>query len=132
MTGVEFFCYGYNGWGVLRFSTPHWGLGGHVTPLEPGMVTRPGDQEDYYRENHDYDIKVPAEMYAIGESKADGNWDTWITPQYDAQLCWPGQRHFKGSQTLFCDGGVRFVLYDDFMSTRPQLRRRWNNDNAAH
>src|SRR5262245_5681822 len=38
LVGTEFFCYGYNGWGVQRFSQPHWGLGGHVIPLEPGVV----------------------------------------------------------------------------------------------
>jgi prepilin-type N-terminal cleavage/methylation domain-containing protein len=132
MTGVEFFCYGYNGWGVQRFSIPHWGLGGHVAPQEPGAVTAPTDRERYFRENHDYDIKVPFEMYAVADSDANGNWDTWITPQTDAPLCRPGQRHGRRAKTLFCDMGVRFVPYDDFLSARPELRRRWNNDNIAH
>jgi prepilin-type N-terminal cleavage/methylation domain-containing protein len=132
MTGVEFFCYSYNGWGVQRFTQPHLGLGGHVAPLEPGMTTAPTDPERFYREIHDFDVKVPHEMYAIADSDANGNWDTWMTPQTDAPLCRPGQRHFKGAKTLFCDLGVRFVKYDEFTSNQPLLRRRWNKDNVPH
>jgi prepilin-type N-terminal cleavage/methylation domain-containing protein len=130
LMGSEFFCYGYNGWGVQRFSNPHWGLGGHVAPQESGVV--PAIGERIYNENHDYDIKVPYEMIAICDSKTDGSWDTWITPQTSVPLSAPGQRHFRGAQTLFCDLGIRFIQYDQLMSTRPELRRRWNNDNLPH
>jgi len=72
-------------------------------------------------------------MIAISDSKADGSWDTWITPQNTAPLSAPGQRHFRGAQTLFCDLGIRFVPYDQFMSTRGRsCGGRWNNDNVPH
>jgi prepilin-type N-terminal cleavage/methylation domain-containing protein len=130
LVGAEFFCYGYNGWGVQRFSIPHWGLGGHVAPQEPGASYPNPDQP--FNENHDYNIKVPHDMIAIADSKADGSWDTWITPQTSAPLSAPGQPHFRGANTLFCDLGVRFIPYDQLMSNRPELRRRWNNDNLPH
>jgi prepilin-type N-terminal cleavage/methylation domain-containing protein len=129
LMGSEFFCYGYNGWGVQRFNIPHLGLGGHVAPQERGVG--PGADRPF-NEIHDYDVKVPFEMIAIADSNSDGTWDTWITPQTDVPLMRPGQRHFGGAQTLFCDLGVRFVKYDDFMSKQPELRRRWNNDNLPH
>lgn len=128
LVGTEFFCYGYNGWGVLRFSYPHWGLGGHVAPLEPGVA----NTERAFNEIRDYDVSVPNQMIALADSDSNGVWDTWITPQASAPLSRPGQRHSRGGQTLFCDLSVKWIRHDLILSTQPELRRRWNNDVRPH
>jgi prepilin-type N-terminal cleavage/methylation domain-containing protein/prepilin-type processing-associated H-X9-DG protein len=131
MYGNEFFCYAYNGWGVRDFSRPHLGLGGHVAALEP-IPTMQDRADRPYNEIRDWQVRVPSEMIAIADSKTDGIWDTWLTPQADAPYSWPGQRHNRSAQTLFCDGAVKMMRYDILMSTDPINRRRWNNDNEPH
>ena len=81
MNGDEFFSYGYNGWGVKRFSNPHLGLGGHT-----------GDPR--WHELHASKLKKPDDMIAIGDSFSDGIWDTWLTPQSIYSTSWPSKRHF--------------------------------------
>jgi len=129
LNGLEFFTYGYNGWGVLEFSPVHYGLGGHVGPVEPPF----GREEMAFREIQDFKVRVPSDMIAIADSFTDGQWDTWITPEQRYPLSHPGTRHFRGSQVMFTDGHVKFITQANLLDSKnPRNRARWNNDNLPH
>lgn len=87
------------------------------------------------------EIKAPAEMFAIGESK--------IFPATDSSgnVIWPGLhamvigldqsrykfplRHGKKYNQLCCDGHVEGILPDTLFSP-PKSAPRWNKDNQPH
>jgi prepilin-type processing-associated H-X9-DG protein len=113
------FCYGYNDWGVHEFTDPHLGLGGHVGHPIHGEVrmTR---------------VKVPGDMIAICDSKADYVWDTAVDPNDFEDNEWPSKRHFGHSEVVFCDGHVERITQAKLIEASQSARRRWNNDHQAH
>jgi prepilin-type N-terminal cleavage/methylation domain-containing protein/prepilin-type processing-associated H-X9-DG protein len=128
LQGAEFFCYGYNGWGSDEFSTVHYGLGGHVAPLEPGMA----NPDLAFNEIKDSKIVAPFDMIAVTDSVSDGVWDTWITPETSYPYSAPGKRHTNGAQTLFCDGHARWMRQADLIDQTPAGKARWNSDHKPH
>lgn len=122
----DLFCYGYNSWGVSEGCTNQYGtslgLGAEVdNPFNPGA----------WAVRREY-VKVPAEMIAIADSQADGNWDSAIDPEEWQQHEWPSSRHFGGSEVLFCDGHVIFQEQLKLVEPVEWTRRFWNNDNLPH
>jgi prepilin-type N-terminal cleavage/methylation domain-containing protein/prepilin-type processing-associated H-X9-DG protein len=142
LTGSEFFCYGYNGFGThgepsgggsSGWYEPHVGLGGHVGPVRGEIETPTDRRETPIREVRDTKVVTPSNMIVIGDSLVDGSWDTWITPQQDRYpLSAPAKRHNQGAQIVFGDGHGSWVRQSDLLSTRPEDRRRWNNDHNPH
>ena len=100
------FSYGYNDWG-----TGPGGLGASAddpnSPL-PRLAT----------------IANPSQMYAMGDTTADGVWDTAIDPDNPTEA--PSRRHNGGSNILFVDGHVENVNYEDLVSREDEWRSRWN------
>jgi prepilin-type processing-associated H-X9-DG protein len=77
-------------------------------------------------------VKLPAEMIAIADSKADGNWDSAIDPENWQDHEWPSARHFGGAQVLFCDGHAVHAEQKDLVEPTHWTRRLWNNDHEPH
>ncbi|MBU0640050.1 MAG: type II secretion system GspH family protein [Planctomycetes bacterium] len=116
------FSYGYNDWGVREFTDPHLGLGGHVD--DPNC--------DWCGELREEKVKVPSDMIAIADSKADYNWDTAIDPADSIDYEWPSKRHFGGTEVLFCDGHADWIEQRTLIEPIEWSRRRWNNDHLPH
>jgi prepilin-type N-terminal cleavage/methylation domain-containing protein/prepilin-type processing-associated H-X9-DG protein len=119
------FSYGYNDWGLQEFTDPHLGLGGDLG-LNPAWAELPESR-----------VAVPSQMIAIGDSRADFNWDaaidandpgTFETPASE----WPSRRHNLGSNMLFCDGHVEYDKQMNWVAPREDIRAMWNNDNKPH
>jgi len=119
LTSQSGFTYGYNDWGVHEFTNPHLGLGGHCGHPVHGEV-KVGR------------VKVPSDMIALADSKADRVWDTAIDPNDFEDAEWPSKRHFGHSQVGFCDGHVEFLLQAELIEASRGARRRWNNDHKPH
>jgi len=119
------FCYGYNSWGVAEtFGHPglRFGLGAHV-------------DDPYYTwcwNVRQAEVKRPAEMIAIADSKADGNWDTAIDPEMHQDHEWPSSRHMGGAEVLYCDGHVMWERQRTLVEPTQWSRQRWNNDHLPH
>jgi prepilin-type N-terminal cleavage/methylation domain-containing protein/prepilin-type processing-associated H-X9-DG protein len=122
----DLFCYGYNSWGVGEFCTnakgKSLGLGAHVDDMTCPWAWSIKDD----------DIAVPAEMIAIADSKADGNWDSAIDPENWQDHEWPSARHFGGAEVLFCDGHVVYGEQKKLIEPTEWTRRKWNNDHLPH
>jgi prepilin-type N-terminal cleavage/methylation domain-containing protein/prepilin-type processing-associated H-X9-DG protein len=121
----ELFCYGYNSWGVAEtFSTPglRFGLGAHVDDYNVPWVWNVRTA----------DVKMPADMICIADSKADGNWDTAIDPESWQDHEWPSSRHFGGAEVLFCDGHALWEKQETLVEPTEWSRQRWNNDHKPH
>lgn len=116
---VEYFSYGYNAWGVRRLWVPQLGLGGLVG-------------EGAWAELRESRIRNPADMIALGDTVADGTWDTLLTPEPMHPTSWPGRRHREGANILFADGHLQTIPQERLLRLDPVERRRWNNDNAPH
>jgi len=122
LTNRSGFSYGYNDWGVREFSMPHLGLGGHVDDRNcAGCDDVPEDI-----------VAVPADMVAVADSKPDFDWDTAIDPADLIDAEWPSERHFGGSEVLFCDGHVVWMSQPSLIERSEWARRRWNNDHLPH
>lgn len=120
------FDYGYNDWGVVEFHSPHLGLGGHINDRNNGEVKM--DR-----------IKRPSMMIAIADNDSDdlqrgtpGVWDTAIDPIDDGGREWPGNRHNKGAQVVFCDGHAGWYLQARLVEKKIGTRQMWNNDYRSH
>lgn len=121
----DLFCYGYNSWGVRE--TFHiegliLGLGAHVDDVSCPWVWAVRVE----------DVRRPAEMIAIADSKADGDWDTAIDPESYQDAEWPSARHRGGAQVMFCDGHVRWGKQSKLVEPTQWTRKLWNNDNLPH
>ena len=122
----DLFCYGYNSWGVRETRDPNdpliLGLGAHVD--DPSCPWAWAVRVE--------DVKRPAEMIAIADSKADGIWDTAIDPENYQDFEWPSARHHGGAQVLYCDGHVRWDKQSKLVEPTQWTRKLWNNDNLPH
>ncbi|MBL8763271.1 MAG: prepilin-type N-terminal cleavage/methylation domain-containing protein [Phycisphaerae bacterium] len=135
--GLKFFSYGYNGWGIQDFTDPHLGLGGHVRdyrkdlPDYSGVPWTADERRDM--EITEARVRMPSDMICTADSKTDGNWDCWITPQRNYDKIWPSNRHFGGAQVLFCDGHVSIFKQSELLDLNDdRVRSRWNNDGKPH
>jgi len=107
------FSYGYNDWGVGGAGGT-FGLGGDV---------------DISPEIKDSQVKRPAEMIMLGDSKPDGSFDGNIDPTNPAE--WPSNRHARRTCVMFADGHAETPKRKDVIDSANELWvRRWNNDNA--
>ncbi|HVY71418.1 MAG TPA: prepilin-type N-terminal cleavage/methylation domain-containing protein [Verrucomicrobiae bacterium] len=82
-------------------------------------------------------VKAPADMIAIGDSQSDGTNDfslstTALSSSMLGYQAWPGKRHNRGANMVFCDGHVERARQKKWVERSPQARRRWNNDNEPH
>jgi prepilin-type processing-associated H-X9-DG protein len=119
------FCYGYNDWGVsetLGEPGVRFGLGAHVDDLSVPWTWNIRRDE----------VKVPADMIAIADGKADGNWDTSIDPELWQDAEWPSKRHYGGAEVLFVDGHALYEKQLALVEPTEWARQRWNLDHQPH
>ena len=133
------FSYGYNIWGV--------GDGG-ANVQEKGLGMAIGGKggpasldPQKWRELPARSVRMPSEMIAIADSRADGNWDFAIIawPEYptpERSFC-PSAVHRGGPNVLFCDGHVQWyrlkdvaVTYNKTVPAEFPIRRMWNSDHG--
>lgn len=120
------FCYGYNNWGQgPDWNQPQYGLGGISEWVNHGH------REDW-GEISATRIRVPSDMIAIGDSRAEGVWDHAIDPQPNEVREWPGSPHLETTNILFCDGHVTRMAMIDLIDDTPAAKRQWNNDHRPH
>ncbi len=112
------FSYGYN----------DWGLGG---PAQANLAYRRlglGGKDMFIK---DAEIRKPAEMIAISDSRVDGIWDGNIDPATQAQ--WPSTRHNLRANTLWADAHATAEKRANLVNPNDDLwRARWNTDNQPH
>jgi prepilin-type N-terminal cleavage/methylation domain-containing protein/prepilin-type processing-associated H-X9-DG protein len=113
VTPTSRFSYGYNDWGSYgAFST--YGLGGDVN--NPAWEIK------------DSQVKKPADMIMLADSKVNGNFDGNIDPTNTEE--WPSSRHQGRTVLMFCDGHSERAWRKDVINPANDLwHRRWNNDN---
>src|SRR5262249_44822826 len=110
------FSYGFNDWGLKPPGPNQLGLGGDV---------------DVVSEVKDTQVKSPAEMIMVGDSKPDGSFDGNMDPTNPLE--WPSNRHIRRTSIMFADGHAQGVPRKDVIDPNNNLwRRRWNNDNQPH
>lgn len=110
------FSLGYNDWGLRDPGPQQLGLGGDVNVV--GEVK-------------DSQVKNPADMIMLGDSKPDGSFDGNIDPRN--ALEWPSNRHNRRTVLMFCDGHAESARRKDVIDPANHTwRRRWNNDNLPH
>ena len=100
------FSYGYNDWGA--------GAGGLGASVDDPNVPLPRVAN----------IVKPSQMYAIGDTTSDGNWDTALDPNNDTEA--PKGRHGGCANMLFVDGHVENVKVENLRSRESQWASRWN------
>ena len=106
------FSYGYNDWGPFGAGGT-FGLGGDV---------------DVTPEIKESQVKRPAEMIMLGDSKPDGSFDANIDPTTETE--WPSNRHTRRTCLMFADGHAESPKRKDVIDPTSDLWvRRWNNDN---
>lgn len=116
------FSYGYNDWGLKDPGTPQLGLGGDVNVV--GEVK-------------DSQVKRPADMIMIGDSKPDGTFDGSIDPKATGGNSngqeFPSNRHNRRTVLMFADGHAEAPKRRDVVNpANTYWRSRWNNDNLPH
>jgi prepilin-type N-terminal cleavage/methylation domain-containing protein/prepilin-type processing-associated H-X9-DG protein len=110
------FSLGYNDWGLKDPGPGQLGLGGDVNVV--GEVK-------------DSQVKSPANMIMLGDSKPDGSFDGNIDPKNPLE--WPSNRHNRRTVLMFCDGHAEAPRRKDVIDpANPTWRARWNNDNLPH
>ena len=106
------FSYGYNDWGSYGAFTMY-GLGGDVN--NPAWEIR------------DSQVRKPADMIMLADSKVNGNFDGNIDPTNSEE--WPSSRHQGRTVVMFCDGHTEKAWRKDVINPANDLwHRRWNND----
>lgn len=110
------FSLGYNDWGLQDPGPNQLGLGGDVN------ITG---------EVKESQVKRPADMIMLGDSKPDGNFDGNIDPKDPEE--WPSNRHLRNTDIMFCDGHAESAKRKLVVDPKNDVwRRRWNNDNQPH
>ena len=106
------FSYGYNDWGSYGAFTM-FGLG--------------GDVNDPKWEIRDSQVKKPADMIMLADSKVNGSFDGNVDPTNPEE--WPSSRHQGRTVVMFCDGHSERAWRKDMINPAHDLwHRRWNND----
>ena len=122
----DLFPYGYNSWGVAETFDAEkkmiLGLGANVGDGGCPWVWAVRLS----------DVKRPADMITLADSKADGVWDSAIDPETWQDHEWPSARHRGGAQVMFCDGHVVHGKQKKLVEPTEWARRRWNNDFLPH
>lgn len=128
---VEYFAYGYNGYGGRSFSASGdpMGLGGHIKGAWNAGLS-PGENEHEQWETNEKQVLRPSEMIAITDAEANGGWDATISPE--DELSFPGGRHNRGSAVLFADTHAAFTSFERLVKDDEVERRRWNRDYEPH
>lgn len=112
------FSYGYNDWGLKNPGPGQLGMGGDVNVAGVGEIK-------------DTQVKNPADMIVIADSKPDGSFDGNIDPKEADQ--WPSNRHERRTVLNFADGHSEAARRKDVIDPlNTSWRRRWNNDNLPH
>ena len=112
------FSYGFNDWGLKPPGPGQLGLGGDVDVAGVGEVK-------------DSEVKSPADMIMLGDSKPDGSFDGNMDPTTATE--WPSNRHARRTCIMFADGHADAARRKDVIDPNSTLwRRRWNNDNQPH
>lgn len=110
------FSLGYNDWGLQNPGPNQLGLGGDVNIVG---------------EIKDSQVKSPANMIMLGDSKPDGSFDANVDPKTPAE--WPSNRHNRRTNLMFCDGHADSARRKDVIDPNNYTwRARWNNDNDPH
>ncbi len=127
----EFFSYGYNAGGVESqdnsYDLPYLGLGLHIIWRgDEGLGDRAISEKPRNK------CARPDDLIVIGDSVANGIWDTIITPARRDQNSWPGRRHKDGSNLIFGDMSVRWLSFESMLDQEDWLMRRWNSDWQPH
>jgi prepilin-type processing-associated H-X9-DG protein len=119
------FSYGYNGLGSGRWESTRRGLGfwAHERMLEA-------------------QVRIPADLIAIGETGVDLVSDTLLNPNADlhnrGEPPWPAapwlpaNRHRNRANMLFADAHVETDAQEHWIEKTDRTRRRWNNDHQPH
>src|SRR6267142_840984 len=111
------FSYGFNDWGLKDPGPDQLGMGGDV---------------DVVGEIKDSQVRSPADMIMLGDSKPDGSFDGNVDPKNPLE--WPSNRHCtRRTCIMFADGHAEAVRRKDVIDPNNYpWRRRWNNDNQPH
>jgi prepilin-type N-terminal cleavage/methylation domain-containing protein/prepilin-type processing-associated H-X9-DG protein len=113
------------------------GLGGDLRALKGGLGFGVGvhlpTADAYLRVSS---VAQPSNFIAIGDSQADKREDNMIgvVPSMGASPgeAWPGTRHRKGANVVFCDGHVESDSQTNWIRKTESARSRWNFDNRPH
>ncbi len=124
--------YGYNvkGTGWVPGNVQDLGLG----PRRVGVHGQYGDPGTILWTS-EFQVRVPSEMIAIGDSYAKGwhNFPLLVPEEPWAPGDWYfGTIHWDGANTVFCDGHVEYGKTKDWLKPSVPARKRWNNDNQPH
>ena len=83
------------------------------------------------REIRDSQVKSPANMIMLADSKPDGSFDGNVDPKNPLE--WPSNRHNRRTNLMFCDGHADSAKRKDVIDpNNGAWRQRWNNDNESH
>jgi prepilin-type N-terminal cleavage/methylation domain-containing protein/prepilin-type processing-associated H-X9-DG protein len=121
------FSIGYNDWGLSQGL--NLGLGGDVNV---------GASESPSRLIKENQVKRPADMIMLADSKPDGTFDGSIDPvvnggDNNTGQQFPSNRHNHRTDLMFCDGHAEAALRKDVVDPGSYTwRSRWNNDNDPH
>ena len=109
---------GYNDWGLKDPGPGQLGLGGDVNVAGVGEVL-------------ESQVRSPAEMLMLADSKPDGSFDGNVDPKNPLE--WPSNRHNRRTVVLLADGHAEIAARKDMVDPKnDRWRRRWNNDNEPH
>jgi len=124
------FTYGWNDWGVgesgRNAGGKTLGLGSHLGTTDPAL-----------RPIREGEVLVPADMFAITDSRSDFNWDSVVDPADPGTFAnpapeWPSRRHNLGSNALLVDGHVERWKQMRLVAAEDLMRSKWNNDHKPH
>jgi prepilin-type N-terminal cleavage/methylation domain-containing protein/prepilin-type processing-associated H-X9-DG protein len=110
------FSYGFNDWGLRDPGPNQLGLGADV---------------DVVGEIKDSQVRNPADMIMVGDSKPVGSFDANMDPKTPTE--WPSNRHNRRTSIMFADGHAQAAPRKDIIDPNNNVwRSRWNNDNQPH
>jgi len=127
---------------TFTYGLNDWGLGDRVRSghamVRLGLGAHPGHPK--YGELKVDLAKRPSEMIAIGDNdvnensmrreQVEGIYDTAIDPTENDE--YPGARHNKGANIVFCDGHAEWLPQKQLIEPRKRMRQRWNYDFNSH
>ena len=117
---------------LTRFSLGYndWGLRDPGPSLTQGQLGLGGDV-NVVGEIKDSQVRQPANMIMLGDSKPDGSFDGNIDPKNPLE--WPSNRHARRTNLMFCDGHAESAKRSDVINPNNNVwRAKWNNDADPH